>query len=121
MVDTSNGSSPLLSGTSVLLLNQWTHLVATSDGATKRLYVNGVLDAHSGPLSGSIPTESNPFTIGNVGSGGGPARPGRTDQGSRDDPARKSRQLTAHDTGAAVRPPPPPTPAAPTHTTSVYH
>jgi len=119
MVDTSNGSSPLLSCTSVLPLNQWTHLVATSDGATKRLYVNGVLDASSGPLSGSIPAESNPFTIGNVGSGGGRAWQGRIDEVSVYATALNGSQVAAHYAAGSVALPTAPGPS-PTSTAYSY-
>ena len=42
-----NGSSWRIVGGPAVTLNAWTHLVATFDGATAKLYVNGVLAASS--------------------------------------------------------------------------
>jgi hypothetical protein len=52
--------------TSTLIpLNQWTHLAASFDGTTKRLYVNGVLVASKGSLSNLIyDPAGGPVTIG---------------------------------------------------------
>ncbi len=55
--------SDTTSGTVSLPLNTWTHLAATYDGTTLRLYVNGV-QAASRPVSGSIAGSSNPLRIG---------------------------------------------------------
>jgi PKD repeat protein len=57
-----------LSGTSLLPLNTWSHLAATYDGATMRLYVNGVQVA-SAPQTGPIAASSQPLTIGSNWSG----------------------------------------------------
>lgn len=50
-------------GTGPVPLNTWTHLAATYDGTTLRLYVNGVL-AGSKAISGSLLNTPNPLTIG---------------------------------------------------------
>ena len=50
-------------GTSGLAANTWSHLVATYDGATVRLYVNGVQVA-SRAQTGAIQTSANPLQIG---------------------------------------------------------
>jgi glucose/arabinose dehydrogenase/PKD repeat protein len=55
-------ASPLL-GSSALPLNVWSHLAATYDGTTLRLYVNGVQVASRG-LSSQISTSTGPLTIG---------------------------------------------------------
>jgi hypothetical protein len=44
-------------------LNAWTHLAATYDGATLRLYVNGVQSA-SRALTGAIRTSTGALRIG---------------------------------------------------------
>jgi len=57
-----------LSGSSLLPLNTWSHLAATYDGATMRLYVNGVQVA-SAAQTGPIGASSQPLTIGSNWSG----------------------------------------------------
>src|SRR6516165_3483479 len=52
-----------LYGTLPLTVNTWAHLAATYDGATMRLYVNGVQVA-SRAQTGAIATSTNPLQIG---------------------------------------------------------
>jgi Concanavalin A-like lectin/glucanases superfamily/Domain of unknown function (DUF2341) len=56
-------AAPPLYGTAVLALNTWAHLAATYDGATMRLYVNGVQVA-SRAQTGAFETSTNPLQIG---------------------------------------------------------
>jgi hypothetical protein len=53
----------ILKGTAGLALNSWTYLAATYDGASLRLYVNGVQVATSA-VSGAIATTAGPLQIG---------------------------------------------------------
>ena len=50
-------------GSAQVPLNAWTHLAATYDGATLRLYVNGT-QVGSKPQTGSIPASTGPLRIG---------------------------------------------------------
>jgi hypothetical protein len=45
-------------------LNAWHHLAATYDGATMKLYIDGVLSA-SQAQTGTIATNTNSLTLGN--------------------------------------------------------
>ena len=60
---TINASNGRTYGTTALPLNTWTHLAATYDGATLRLYVNGTQVA-SQPRAGSILTSTDALEIG---------------------------------------------------------
>lgn len=50
-------------GTGALPLNAWTHLAATYDGSTLRLFVNGAATA-STPLPGPLTTSASPLRVG---------------------------------------------------------
>ncbi len=63
MGGTFGSSDAGLNGTGALPANTWTHLAATYDGTTMRLYVNGVQVA-SRAQTGAIATSTNPLQIG---------------------------------------------------------
>ncbi len=58
----ANGDQ-FLAGTSALNANTWTHLAATYDGATLRLYVNGLQVASQG-IGDSLTSSTQPLQIG---------------------------------------------------------
>jgi hypothetical protein len=51
-------------GNTVLSTGQWYHVAAVWDGATVRIYVNGVLDNTPGVRTGTIGTDTRPLYIG---------------------------------------------------------
>ena len=59
----STGADIGVNGTSNLVLNTWTHVAVTYDGATLRLFVNGVqVDSHA--ASGAVLTSTGVLRIG---------------------------------------------------------
>lgn len=59
----SNSSENILRAGTSIAINGWTHLASTYDGATQRMYVNGVQVA-SRAQTGAIVTSNNPLRIG---------------------------------------------------------
>jgi hypothetical protein len=57
------GASRSSTGTTQLPVNTWTHLAATYDGTTLRVFVNGV-EAGTTPMTGSLVTSANALSIG---------------------------------------------------------
>ena len=96
---------------SQLPANTWTHLAATYDGATMRLYVNGALSG-STTATGSMPASTGPFRI------GGNAIWDEWFAGQLDDLRLYNRALSATevqaDMATPVGPPPPSDTQAPT-------
>ena len=59
----SNGSLSWFDGATAFVSGEWTHVAATFDGTTRRLYVNGNLDAESVRVS-PLPVNAQPLRIG---------------------------------------------------------
>jgi hypothetical protein len=84
-----------LAGGTALPLNVWSHVVATYDGATQRLYVNGVQVAQRAQ-TGAMVQSNNPFRI------GGSQPFGEFFQGRIDEVKVYNRALTAAEIAAAA-------------------
>lgn len=60
------GGTVVFQGSSTtVLLNQWNHVAITRSGTTARLFVNGVLDATTATMSGTL-AGTDPITIGSL-------------------------------------------------------
>jgi hypothetical protein len=59
----TRGAGSSLFGTAALTTNTWTHLAGTYDGATMRMYVNGV-QVSSRAQTGQIAISTSPLQIG---------------------------------------------------------
>lgn len=59
----SNGFGSLFDGNRTFVAGEWTHVAATFDGTTRRLYINGNLDAESTRVS-PLPVNAQPLRIG---------------------------------------------------------
>jgi Concanavalin A-like lectin/glucanases superfamily len=64
---TSDNVEHILSGTSAIPTGAFSHLAATFDGSTAKIYVNGVLE-NSLTVSGALTSSTAPVVIGNAGS-----------------------------------------------------
>ena len=119
----AQGQTPAMGGTfspnplnaaSALTANAWSHLAGTYDGATMRLYVNGV-QAASRAQTGAIATSTNPLQV------GGDGIYGQFFQGMIDEVRIYNRALTPAEIqtdmstplGIPPQPPSPPVLAAP--------
>jgi hypothetical protein len=60
----NNGTNMLAVNGAAVALNTWSHIVATFDGRTVRLYVNGIQSGTGTTSSTYQPNPSRPFTIG---------------------------------------------------------
>src|SRR5262249_15842162 len=102
-------------GPNSLTANTWAHLAETYDGATMRLYVNGVQVA-SRAQTGAIATSTNPLQI------GGDSLYGQYFAGRIDEVRIYNRALSAteiqNDMNTALTPPATPTPTPPATPTS---
>jgi hypothetical protein len=85
-------------GNTTLATNTWYHVAATWDGATVKIYVNGVLDMTPVSRTGTISTDTRPVYLG--------GRWGNTDvtNGSVDDVRFYSRALTQPEIAALMVP-----------------
>jgi Concanavalin A-like lectin/glucanases superfamily len=103
------GSYGEVYGPNALTVNTWVHLAGTYDGATLRLYVNGV-QVNSRVQTGTIATSTNPLQI------GGDSIYGQYFQGKIDEVRIYNRALSAtqiqSDMNTPITPSPTPTPTA---------
>ena len=91
-------------GTGPLSTTEWTHLAATYDGVTQRLYVNGV-EVGSNPQTGTMVVGNQPLRIGGNASFAGEFFNGLIDEVKVYNRARTATEINA-DMGAGVPPTP---------------
>src|SRR5207248_8364538 len=82
--------------TSVLPLNQWSHVAGTFDGLTVAIFVNGVMEASASyPTNHSIYPGTNDLAIGGVVGGAAPGQVISAFAGRIDEPSVYGHALTA--------------------------
>jgi hypothetical protein len=86
----------VIQSTTAIPTNQWIHMVGTYDGATMKLYLNGVLNNSAGFIKGFFPG-TNDFAIGGEVGGLSPGSAISTFQGLIDEPTIYSRALSSNE------------------------
>lgn len=82
----------------IVRINQWTHIAATYDGTTTRLYLNGGLDTSTTSITGAVGSNTDSLYIGCDRLGGAPAFffNGRLDNVRIWKSARTSAEISSH-------------------------
>ncbi len=106
----------LLAPVGSVVAGQTQHVVASFDGTTRRLFVNGAEVANS-PLTGGATASANPVAIGSW-NGAQEFFAGTVDDVAVYDAALPAARVSAHYTEGAGTPPPPPPVATPTGLTA---
>ena len=99
-VTSASGTATVLNSTTTVAVGQWYHLAATYDGATAKLYVNGVLE--STVVHGfALDHTTNPLVIGRTGQDGDPGEVNfdAAFNGLIDEPTIFNRALSASEVG----------------------
>ena len=92
----SNGEDSISAGvasSSVVPLNQWSHVCGTYDGTSMKIYLNGVFEAQTPFVTGIFPG-TTPVGIGGLIGGGAPGQAGYTFAGSVDEVGIYNRALS---------------------------
>ncbi|MCK5882449.1 MAG: LamG domain-containing protein, partial [Bacteriovoracaceae bacterium] len=64
-----NWAGSILQSSAKVTLDEYTHVVATYDGVTKKMYINGILDVNSASTTGNLGNKAYSFAIGSFSDG----------------------------------------------------